>query len=172
MFENTKKRLNPKYGATRRGVLILWVFSSSLFLYYFALASDISQDSLYFGYLNFVALLFGSGISYHVLIELLKIEQHKENEAKWRTLLKYLLIIQAGYIFAGLAIYLGFLLGEIAGFFIGNDWNGVRFILGLALLSSFNEKDRVIVWCKAVRQGKVLTPASADISYLSKMCRN
>ncbi|HBN8269959.1 hypothetical protein [Pseudomonas aeruginosa] len=118
MFENTKKRLNPKYGATRRGVLILWVFSSSLFLYYFALASDISQDSLYFGYLNFVALLFGSGISYHVLIELLKIEQHKENEAKWRTLLKYLLIIQAGYIFAGLAIYLGFLLGEIAGFLL------------------------------------------------------
>lgn len=118
MFEKIKTRLNPKYGATRRGVLILWVFSSSLFLYYFALASDISQDSLYFGYLNFVALLFGSGISYHVLIELLKIEQHKENETKWRTLLKYLLILQAGYIFAGIAIYLGLLLGKIVGFLL------------------------------------------------------
>ncbi|MBW5455585.1 hypothetical protein GRF21_31520 (plasmid) [Pseudomonas aeruginosa] len=118
MFEKIKTRLNPTYGATRRGVLILWVFSSSLFLYYFALASDISQDSLYFGYLNFVALLFGSGISYHVLIELLKIEQHKENETKWRTLLKYLLILQAGYIFAGIAIYLGLLLGKIVGFLL------------------------------------------------------
>ncbi|MBW8260410.1 hypothetical protein KK481_006940 [Pseudomonas aeruginosa] len=118
MFEKIKTRLNPKYGATRRGVLILWVFSSSLFLYYFALASDISKDSLYFGYLNFVALLFGSGISYHVLIELLKIEQHKENETKWRTLLKYLLILQAGYIFAGIAIYLGLLLGKIVGFLL------------------------------------------------------
>ncbi|MCO3325776.1 hypothetical protein FA200_24605 [Pseudomonas aeruginosa] len=118
MLEKIKKKLAPKYGATRRGVLILWVFSSSLFLYYFALASDISQENLYFGYLNFSALLFGSGISYHVLIELLKIEQKKENESKWSTLLKYLLILQAGYIFAGAAIYFGFLLGKIGGFLL------------------------------------------------------
>lgn len=97
---------------------MLWIFSSSLFLYYFALASGISQENLYFGYLNFSALLFGGGISYHVLIELLKIEQNKENESKWKILLKYLLILQAGYIFAGAAIYLGFLLGKIGGFLL------------------------------------------------------
>ncbi|MER0991470.1 hypothetical protein AAA626_32395, partial [Pseudomonas aeruginosa] len=44
--------------------------------------------------------------------------QHKENETKWRTLLKYLLILQAGYIFAGIAIYLGLLLGKIVGFLL------------------------------------------------------
>ncbi|EIU5455900.1 TPA: hypothetical protein ACPHWC_006980 [Pseudomonas aeruginosa] len=118
MLEKINNKLIPKYGATRRGVLMLWIFSSSLFLYYFALASGISQENLYFGYLNFSALLFGGGISYHVLIELLKIEQNKENESKWKILLKYLLILQAGYIFAGAAIYLGFLLGKIGGFLL------------------------------------------------------
>ncbi|HHM5138057.1 TPA: hypothetical protein ACRNAC_005982 [Pseudomonas aeruginosa] len=115
MLKRIKAILSPKYGATRRGALMLWGISSSLFLYYFALASGANQHNLFFGYLNFVALLFGGSISYHVLIELLKIEQHKENEIEWRILLKYLLILQVGYIFAGLAIYAGVLLGDVRG---------------------------------------------------------
>lgn len=65
-------------GATRRSVIILWCISSSLFLFYFSLASSISEKDLVFGYVTFTCLLFGSGASYHVLVELLKIEQDKK----------------------------------------------------------------------------------------------
>lgn len=110
-------RLKPKYGATRRGVIMLWCFSSSLFLYYFAVASSVG-DSLYFGYLNFVALLFGGSISYHVAIELLKINQNESNVSSWRLLLKQLGVLQIGYVLAAVTILAGIKLGEIEGFIL------------------------------------------------------
>lgn len=110
-------RFKPKYGATRRGVIMLWCFSSSLFLYYFAVASSVG-DSLYFGYLNFIVLLFGGSISYHVLIELLKINQSQSNESSWRLLLKEFASLQAGYVLAAVAIWGGIKLGEIKGFIL------------------------------------------------------
>ena len=110
-------RLKPIYGATRRGVIMLWCFSSSLFLYYFAVASSVG-DSLYFGYLNFVALLFGGSISYHVVIELLKIDQNESNVSSWRLLLKQLGILQVGYVLAAATIMAGIKLGEIEGFIL------------------------------------------------------
>ncbi|MCQ4251659.1 hypothetical protein NA644_20335 [Pseudomonas stutzeri] len=117
MKKNTLSRLKPKYGATRRGVIMLWCFSSSLFLYYFAVASSVGE-SLYFGYLNFIALLFGGSISYHVLIELLKINQSESNEASWRLLLKKLTILQAGYVLAAVSVFSGIKLGGIEGFIL------------------------------------------------------
>lgn len=110
-------RFKPVYGATRRGVIMLWCFSSSLFLYYFAVASSVGS-SLYFGYLNFIALLFGGSISYHVVVELLKTNQNESNEESWRLILKQLTILQAGYIFAAVSIYSGVKLGEIEGFLL------------------------------------------------------
>jgi hypothetical protein len=96
---------------------MLWCFSSSLFLYYFAVASSVG-DSLYFGYLNFVALLFGGSISYHVVIELLKIDQNESNVSSWRLLLKQLGILQVGYVLAAATIMAGIKLGEIEGFIL------------------------------------------------------
>ncbi len=164
-----------KPGATRRSVIMLWCISSSLFLFYFSLASSISKKDLVIGYFTFAFLLFGSGASYHVLVELLKIEQDKKNKWCWRAMLKHLLILQTGYIGAGITIYTGITLGGM----VGSALAVFSMLLGyfwvfFQLISSMKKIENLfgIRWFSSDQQQRLENTPSMSTYHVSKKCRN
>ena len=100
----------------KKMVFLLWSLSVSLFLWIFAMMLKSEFD--FFQYLNFCILLFGSGLAYHVVTELVKCPYNDQNKENWKKVLKKLPVIFIGYLMAGGFLMLGKNLGNELGWFV------------------------------------------------------
>lgn len=108
-------------GATKRGVLLIWVIAVSAFLYYFS-ASMTTGISL-MNFMNFTILMWGGSVAYHVTTKLIDCPQTGHNEHLWRFLMRKLFKVYVGYIITGIAI--------LAGRKFGGEWGWLIALIGL-----------------------------------------
>ncbi len=115
-------------GVTKRLVIALWGVSMSLFLYYFSVSMELQNGVMKF--FNFVILLFGGGVTYHVFTELLSCPQNEKNLVLWKTILIDLYKVIFGFILSSISIFSGLKLeGEggqalmILGLLLGMIWS-------------------------------------------------
>ena len=95
----------------------------SLFLFYFSVGAEQATGVMKF--LNFTILLFGSGVTYHVLTELIACPQDKTNIKFWISILAILGKVILGFSIAGISLFIGQKLSGSGGYLL--------MILGLIL---------------------------------------
>lgn len=105
--------LKPGYGAPKRIVLMLWCFSSTLILWFFALIFRPEIDFLQ--YMNFFALLFGSGMAYDIVAKLSACPYTQGNKSLWWAVFKGLCIVYIGYMALFGLLYIATLIGGAEG---------------------------------------------------------
>lgn len=115
--------------------IFLWLLAVSLFLFYFSvtMTPSLTLPSL----MNFMILLWGGGLAYHVLSELINFPYNSETKEIWGSLFSILIKTYFGYLIAGACIFFGKKWGGefgiiflIIGVFLGYLWV-IYFILEL-----------------------------------------
>lgn len=105
-----------RYGAPKRIVIVLWCFSSSFILWYFALSFKPQIEFLQ--YMNFFALLFGGGVAYDIVAKLSACPYTQNNKALWWDVFKGLFLVYLGYLVLFGCLYIATITGGPEGWII------------------------------------------------------
>jgi hypothetical protein len=112
-------KFNPE--APKRLAIFFWIVGVSIFLYFFAVS--LKPEPSVSSFWNFVILMWGGSVAYHVTTELIKCPYNGGNKHLWKALL-----VQVAKVFVG---YIIVALGVVPAKLLGGDWGYVLAFLGL-----------------------------------------
>ena len=100
----------------KRAVILLWCVAVTLFLWSFTISSKPDPD--FFQFMNFAALIYGGGLGYHVVTELIVCPYTRENSHKWIAIRNVLLTVFIGYLIIAATVAIGRMIDNGLGWLI------------------------------------------------------
>lgn len=117
----------------KNSVLLSWGVAVSLFLWLLSITAPSNINFIHF--INFSAILFGGGVGYHALSELIQCPCDDSNISHWSEIRKLLCLVFIGYILIGIAIIGGIALENSLGWmlifigYLGGMWWSLHFLI-------------------------------------------